>query len=172
MIIDVLRQLVTNKCSGQAVDPILLGAIIHVESDWNPKAMKIEPNFTYLSKPQEHAMRNQIDSATERYLQRFSYGLGQIMGGTCRDLGFVGMLTDLLDPSLNIDYMILYFKKYCSEYIYVTDKIAAYNAGKVTKIATGEYINQAYVDRVVAALDSNQVSTKGQTVLPETNVQH
>jgi hypothetical protein len=112
------------------------------------------------------ALQNGITLATERCLQRFSYGLGQIMGATCRSLGFTGFLPDLLDPSLNMDYVLKFFEKTCGQYVYTADKIAAYNAGSVKRLANGAYFNQDYVDKVMAVLTQDPTWKAAQVAVP------
>ena len=152
---DLEALLYKKTASEPGLDPILLSAIIEVESAWVPSRMKFEPGFTYLCKEQEMALKNGVDLPTERCLQRFSYGLGQIMGGTARELGFSGPLPELLDPSVNMEYMLRYFQKKCDEYVYQEDQIAAYNAGSVRRLKSGIYMNQGYVNKVLKVLAGN-----------------
>lgn len=170
---DALHQLLLNKCSKFAyVDAVVLTAIVTIESSWNPKVMRFEPNFVWLSKPQEYALKNGLDAATERICQRCSWGLGQIMGGTCRGLGFDGFLPDLLDPSLNMDYMILYYNKVCSKYVYTSDKIAAYNSGEAKRLTDGTYFNQDYVNKVMLVLEKDPTWKAAQIAIDTKGTPH
>lgn len=138
-----------TECSAVRVDPHLVDAIIHAESVWNPWAMRYERGWTYYHAVEKCAKRIGISKDTETTCQKISWGLGQIMGGTARDLGYTGPLSQLCDPRINIRYICAYFNRFCSEYLKIQDKIAAYNAGSVKKLTNGDYSNQAYVTNVM-----------------------
>lgn len=130
----------------------LIQAFIVVESSGNPKAVRFERQFTYLSNPASHAKSLGITEDTERVFQKTSWGLMQVMGGTARDLGYEGPLTDLLEPELGIFWGCRYFQARCSQYVQLLDQIAAYNAGQVKRTEVGTYRNQRYVDKMIDAL--------------------
>lgn len=139
------------------IDPQLLDAIIIVESAYNPLAMRYEPNFNSTAIPDSYAKNNRITVTTEKQCQKFSWGLGQIMGGTARFLGFGGPLPQLLEPEVNILYATKYILKLMGDYQFIDDQIAAYNAGSAKKKSNGkgtEYINQAYVDKVLRTMET------------------
>lgn len=92
--------------------------------------------------------------------QKTSWGLMQIMGGTARDLGFAGPLTDLMDPELGIFWGCRYFQAHCSQYVQLLDQIAAYNAGQVRRMQDGTYLNQGYVDKMIDALTALTTNPK------------
>ncbi len=151
-LMDDLHRLLFSKCNGTNIDAVLLDAIIQVESSWKPKVMRFESKFAYMCRPDEFAEKNGLTLATEIALQKFSYGLCQLMGGTARELGFEGFLPDLLSPDVNFEFMLKYWMKTCDQYTYTSDKIAAYNAGSAHRLDNGQYFNQIYVDRVYAAM--------------------
>lgn len=105
----------------------LIKAIIKVESNWDPKAYRAEP---------------QIDDA--------SYGLMQILLNTARMTSSNSSLTgrELYSPNLNIGIGTKYLRGQLDRYAgNKNDAIAAYNAGGAYK-KEGGYVNQSYVDKV------------------------
>lgn len=92
------------------VPPILIQAVIDVESGGNPQAIRYEPGYyrRYIEKLSWAEMPGYkpktVSHATERMLRSCSLGLMQVMGGTARLNGFYKeWLTDLLiDQYLNV----------------------------------------------------------------------
>ena len=128
-------------------------AIVQVESGWDSFRVRYEPGWrygTYFAR--EHADRNGITSDTEDILQRFSWGLMQIMGAVAREIGYNGHLTALCDPILGTRYGCKKLRQCYEKYADETAAIAAYNAGSAQKTQGGMYVNQRYVDRVYAAM--------------------
>lgn len=149
---DIL-QIINDKSRAYDLDNVLIQAIVQIESSYMEKAMKYEMGFTYYYSDLYFAKFFHIDQNTERALQRFSYGLMQVMGGTARAYGFTGFLTDLLDPQTNLEYGCKFFASLVKRYKYTNDQIAAYNAGSVKKNQDGTYVNQKYVDKVLGAVE-------------------
>lgn len=149
---DALLAIVRREAEAARVSAPILEAIITVESRWNPWALRVEKDFAYLVDVDRHAKFSQITSDTERTLQRMSFGLMQIMGGTARSIGFIGPLATLLDPEANVHWGARYFQRLAQQYTLPTDQIAAYNAGRAQRDLKGLYINQAYVEKVSKAL--------------------
>lgn len=149
-----ILQIINDKCHAYDLDNVLIQAIVQVESSFMEKAMKYEMSYTSYYSDLYFAKFFHIDQNTERALQRFSYGLMQVMGGTARGYGFTGFLTDLLDPETNIEYGCKFFASLVKRYKYTNDQIAAYNAGHVRKNQDGTYVNQKYVDKVLSAVES------------------
>ncbi len=126
----------------------MLDAIVRVESSYDPFAMRYEAHVP----PFEHesfAKRNRITAETELTLQRFSFGLVQILGSTARYAGFLGPLSQLCIPTDNLLIGCKYLSMLRNRYPLLQDAIAAYNAGSPVKVITGGYRNQAYVDKVM-----------------------
>jgi hypothetical protein len=131
------------------VDPILFEAICRVESSLDPLAMRYEPKWNYLYFPREHASRLRITEETETQLQKFSYGLCQIMGSVAREHGFTGALVSLAaDPALCLKFGAIHLKKFLWKYQTEAEAIAAYNAGSARRTPGGMFVNQQYVDKV------------------------
>jgi len=166
--------LIRSIAEAYHVDHRLVAAICQVESSGNPKAIRREPHWQYWHKPEEWARKfvdpkaaglvatrpkeeqlawaaAQLEAEKER--QRHSYGLMQVMGAVCRELGYAHATMDLLfEPAIGIAYGCKVLQK-LSKYTSVADKAAAYNAGLPRKDPnTGEYRNQKYVGKVLALL--------------------
>ena len=105
-------------------DPALVKAIIRVESNFREKA--------------------NLKTAVED-----SRGLGQIntlQTGVLRNLGIDA--SRLYEPEYNIAAVNRFLNDIKKRYRNVLDIMAAYNAGSARRSASGEYVNQAYVDKV------------------------
>lgn len=124
---EAYRGLVSTYSQKHRISPALLAAIVQVESGWNPRAYRAEPR-----------------------IKDASIGLGQILGGTARAYGFKQDLNLLYNPAINLDWtghiLASLMKKYGLQ-----DAVAAYNAGSPKRDASGKYINQGYVDKVLSA---------------------
>ncbi|MFA6981973.1 MAG: transglycosylase SLT domain-containing protein [Patescibacteria group bacterium] len=80
-----------------------------------------------------------IESGGDRYAIRpepaigdASYGLGQILFGTARGLGFDGTPKDLFDPKVNIELIGIYHRRNLNVYgenLTLEQLVTAYNAG-------------------------------------------
>lgn len=129
------------------IPPGLIRAIIQVESGGNPYAVRYEKNFRWLNEPLD---RFHWHTDTERVMQKTSWGLMQIMGVIARDMGFKErFLTELLDPRINIEYGCQHLKNFYDKYNTWEKAILSYNAGSPRKNEDGEYVNQAYLDKVL-----------------------
>jgi hypothetical protein len=118
------------------------------ESQLNFLAVRYEPHYRWLWKPQE--VRPRICSLeTERTLQKMSFGLMQVMGAVFREYGFSGWLTNVVSsPRVQVEYGCKHLAKKIQKY--GPDKgILAYNSGSPRKNAAGEYVNQYYLDNVL-----------------------
>lgn len=143
--------LVKAKAQRNQLDWRLLDAMVSVESSYIPELMKYEEGFTSRVIPSQFAQINRIDVATESQLEKFSYGLGQIMGGTARGYGYSHPLTRLLDPEINLDWVCRHLLELHKKYTFMNDIISVYNCGSLKKDPNGRYIkNQKYVDEVIS----------------------
>ncbi|HLD51012.1 MAG TPA: lytic transglycosylase domain-containing protein [Patescibacteria group bacterium] len=97
------------------VDPKVIFATIMVESGGNTKAYRYEPH---------------INDA--------SYGLGQLLYGTARGIGFSGSPDQLYSADVNIDLIGRYHKRNLDVYgdLSVEQLATAYNAGNPYSVAT------------------------------------
>lgn len=113
-----------------AIDPNLIKAVIRVESNWDPNAVRQEPQINDVS-----------------------YGLMQLLLGTAKSVSGNSNLTvfQLSDPTLNIMLGTKYLRQLWDKYGNLEDTIASYNAGSPIRSALGGYVNQGYVDKVKLA---------------------
>ena len=71
-----------------------------------PGPCGVEPGYAWLvgDDPWERLSKPaDCSESTEFYLQRCSWGLTQVMGGTARELGWQDWLTRLVEPRPNLD---------------------------------------------------------------------
>jgi hypothetical protein len=162
------RLLIQGLAINHRVDPLLLSAMIRVESGNRPWAFRYESHAgKYLVSAEDTAKLCGISVDTEKMAQMTSWGLMQVMGFSARELGFKGLLTELCEPELGITYGIYKLKQLEKRFLskvsvslgYDEALIAAYNAGSPRKKADGSWENQGYVDKVERAYEHLQ--TKG-----------
>lgn len=145
-----------RKCAESVgVDGDLAQAISLIESNHNPLAIRVEPNWKWFVTPEKFAFMAQITPITERMLQSCSFGSMQIMGGVLRELGFAGPLTDAIaTPSIAITGSCKKLKTLVEKYPNsLPHAVDAYNAGSAVRTIQGKFVNQGYVDRVTAELN-------------------
>lgn len=151
---DEIKALIKKVALSEGIDEALLLAICTVESSLNPLAVKFEPAYKWVESPREWASQIRVkipgySVETEEALQRFSYGLGQIMGGVMRQYGYQGLLQNCMDnPETPLIYAAKHLKNFLRRYSVEVEAIAAYNAGSPRKTPGGLFINQTYVDKV------------------------
>lgn len=150
------------------LNPDLLAAQIHVESEGNEYAWNPEPQYRYLWNVRTNTPFRPLTAAEgvseippadfpflagdrdqEWWGQQASWGLLQVMGGVAREHGFKSpYLTELCDPVINLTIacqhlsnLLLWSKGD------ITQALAAYNGGKGGNSKL-PFRNQAYADRV------------------------
>ena len=183
-------ELLAREAAGRyGLDPRLICALCEVESSWIPWAVRHEVGYEWLvgfkrgysgtgkTNLLDACNRWYVVSETERYagfdcaklqtellMQQTSWGLMQIMGGTARERGFRGWLTELCDPAVNLElgcrhlrWMIDHNNAYGLPDFRIKpeDLAAAWNGG-TRVVMDGKYKNQSYVDRVVKAMEGYQ----------------
>lgn len=131
------------------LDPDWVLAIVQTESAGIPSAMRYEDHWRYLCRPSFYADRLKITEDTEIQLQKFSYGLMQVMGSVAREHGYADSLALLIDPFRALEYGCRQLKALRRRYPTGRDWIASYNAGSPRKKPDGTYVNEAYVRKVV-----------------------
>ena len=151
---DELITLIKSAAARRSLPWELVYAICQVESSLNPSAIRHEPRYRWL------VGDNETMSPTERQDQMTSWGLMQVMGAVARELGHTGPLSDLLDPPTGLFYGCLHLRRFRAKYDIWPDVIAAYNAGSPRRVAgqIGPYVNQSYVDKVLAAWNNLEVA--------------
>jgi hypothetical protein len=125
--------------------------MILVESDCNPGAVRYEPHYKWYCYPKYYARNLGHTLETEKALQRFSYGLLQVMGANCRKLGMAGSLHLMFIPGIGLRVGCEHLHKEYRRYASWPDAISAYNQGNNRKkrFRPKEFKNQAYVDKVL-----------------------
>lgn len=131
------------------VDALLISAIVIKESGGNRWAQQYQPDYPYVHKVSEFARAIGCSYTTELHMQRTSWGLMQIMGGTARSLGFRGWFGELLDPETNLRFGARYLVQLKKTYGLETDVISSYNQGQPFRTLEGKYKNQEYVDDIL-----------------------
>ncbi len=141
---------VLNPSEIPTTDPWLV-AIFRVESSFDPNAVRYEADYKYVWNVAENAKALGITKRTEEQFQKTSWGLGQIMGGTARWLGYKGPLTGLLDVETNVHFAGLYWEHLLTKYNGNRNQaLAAYNAGNVKGCTDTACSNIDYVRKVMA----------------------
>lgn len=139
---------ITKIAEKMKIDPLLIGAIVSVESAGDSCATRFESHYKWLVNPEKFADLNNISHDTEVNCQKTSYGLMQIMGANARAYGFEDNLTLLIDSETGLKYGIKHLTILIDKYDNIQDAISAYNQGSPRKKESGEYANQNYVDKI------------------------
>jgi soluble lytic murein transglycosylase-like protein len=144
-----LISLAKGLATQEGVPPDLVCAICEQESNWNTRAARYEPGFLWTHESVAISKKLSMSVATAQNLQKFSFGLMQIMWVTAMDLHFDGHPFDLLNPEIGIVWgarlLAQKMKTYPGDHGY----IAAYNSGRPMRLQSGEYINHEYVASVL-----------------------
>ena len=142
-MINIINKIVTEK----KLDVNLVLAIIDIESSFNPFKIRYEQKFRFRFHVVEFAKGCGVSPTTESILQSCSWGLMQVMGCVARELGFSGILTELVDVEKNVNLGCTKLSQLDKKYSNLDDIIASYNAGS-PKRKGDQYFNQAYVNSV------------------------
>lgn len=132
------------------IDPPLIKAIIQIESNWEPIAIRFEKGYRWLYEVDRLVKDLRLHRDTEEYGQKVSWGLMQVMGAVARERGYRGRyLSGLLSPELGLLYGVKHLhwsiKRFGGD---IWDGVSAYNQGSAKKTVDGSYVNQFYVDKV------------------------
>lgn len=146
-----LKEQIKRVATKNDLDPKLVQAICHIESNMNPWAARFEPKWRYFFKITEFSKQNKITFETEKIQQATSWGLLQIVGSVSREVGYSGPLTKLCDPEIGLQYGCLKLKDLIVKYEKIEEAIASYNAGS-PRYKDEEFVNQIYVDKVFGKL--------------------
>lgn len=142
-----LVEMANSTAKALGLDPDLVSAICSQESNYTPAAARYEKNWGYFFEVERFSKILGITYDTEYQLQKFSFGIMQVMGSVARELGFQGYLTELITPENGILYGCKKLKALSKRYSNVSDVIAAYNGGNASKV-NGNYPNRRYVEDV------------------------
>lgn len=147
-----LLPLVREKALKYNLDYKLLDAIIQVESSYNIYAVRFEAKSKSFVIPSKFAKINFITDETEEMLQKFSWGICQVMGSTARWLGYQGPIPHLCNADTNLNWACRFISRLKDQHGVIENIIASYNAGSVRRKPDGSFINQAYVNKVVSVM--------------------
>ena len=131
--IDQRKSLAANYGKKHGLDPVLICAVAHQESSWNPWAIRYEPGFfaRYILPMAEKF------SDTEARARSFSFGLMQVMGQTAREMGFTGDLASLCDPDVGLDWGCYKLARCMNNHVGdVNAALLEYNGGSDQSYAT------------------------------------
>lgn len=149
---DEILILAGQKAEAKGLNPLIIQSIVMVESRGDPFAARYEEQWRYFHFTGQHASRLRISELTERRLQMFSWGLMQVMGSVCRELGFLGPLPKVCEPDVGLELGCQKFKICLARWGNEMDAISSYNQGNPHKTGA-DYKNQQYVDHVLAHRD-------------------
>ncbi|MFO1421197.1 MAG: lytic transglycosylase domain-containing protein [Candidatus Competibacteraceae bacterium] len=149
-----LIPLAADRCARQHGLPIaLVRAVIEVESDGNPCAVRYEPGFfdRYV-RDLKISPIYPCSLQTERMARATSWGLMQIMGQKAREMGFAEpYLSRLCEPDFGLEYgcrFLAALAKLHRDRHGWEGVAAGYNAGSPRKNPDGTWANQPYVDKI------------------------
>jgi len=175
MVIEVNPVVLQAAASRHGLHPLLLTAMIEVESEGNPWAWNPEPHYRWFWDVKQHRPFRTVseteiraerppadfyclagDPDQEWWAQQASWGLMQVMGAVARERGYMApYLPSLCDPAANLDYACRHLSVLRGRYVQAygwPGVIAAYNAGSPRRAGDGSFENQDYVDKVMAKL--------------------
>ena len=147
LIDEVTKSLIIEAAHRHGLRPALVGAVVLTESteDVLTWSGRYEAHFP-VTRPSQ--LRPKYCSiATEKIWQKCSWGLMHVMGGTARDMGFKGWLSELCQPEIGLEYGCKYLAKQMARYHgNVELAVAAYNAGSAKIVKSGKPFNyESYV---------------------------
>ncbi|MBN1840798.1 MAG: lytic transglycosylase domain-containing protein [Deltaproteobacteria bacterium] len=141
---------ITSAAEKAKLDPAIVYGVCVKESSLDPMAVRFEENYRWLFHPD--LIRPTFCSLdTEKCLQKFSFGLMQVMGATFRELGFRGWLTSIpQDIGVQLEYGCKYLQQKIKKYGR-DEGILAYNAGspRKSKVPGKKYVNDSYLSEVL-----------------------
>lgn len=159
--------IIFDLCDKNYIDPLAIIALVQVESSGNRFALRYEKNYKWLYNVKQVSDREGISLEETANLQKYSYGLTQIMGAVAYERGLTGLPYRLFDPLVNLDLGIKHWivKKKAQSLNNVIDIYAAYNAGSCRKLKNGLYENEKYVAKYRKVYESLNSSVRG-TIIP------
>ena len=125
---DEYASIIAANAATKDLDPLLVQAVIQVESGGNPWANRYEARYRWLAKwnsgdpwPRNRSVLqfpspSGVSRSTEYQNQKTSWGLMQIMGGVAREVGFrKPFLTELLNPATNVQFGCIFLRRCIKE---------------------------------------------------------
>lgn len=141
--------LIRKYAAENALSPSLVAAVCMQESGFEPDRPRYEPKWLYLYLPSVYAHKLRITDETEIQLQKFSWGMMQVMGSVARELGYDNHLQKLSGAELGILFGCKKLGSLTKKYADTRDVVSSYNQGMPLKDSTGKYKNEAYVNAVL-----------------------
>ncbi|MCB2187698.1 MAG: transglycosylase SLT domain-containing protein [Deltaproteobacteria bacterium] len=111
MDLESLRPQICAAAEKHNLPPAILAGLVMVESSGNPDAMRYEKDYRWkvgFGPGEVLYLPPGCTKATERNGQETSWGPGQIMGATAREMGFKGWFSELCKPAVGLDYTARY----------------------------------------------------------------
>ena len=157
--------------------PLLVQGIIQVESAGNPFAYRAEPAYRYLfdvdnNEPFRELSQAEIDTASapndfpwyeslssqdsEWFGQQSSWGPMQVIGAVARERGFGNCFPELCSFDDGVHWGCSHLRWLAERYLKNDGwpgVISAYNQGSPRRNDDGTFCNQAYVDKVILAME-------------------
>lgn len=144
-----LRAIIVQAAEFHRLEPAIVTGIVMVESGGLLKTARFEPDYKWLYEPEVWAQRHRISVATERALQKTSWGPMHVMGASARERGFTGWIPDLCDPNQGIEYGCRYLRYQLTRYQgKIFEAVSAYNAGRELCDLEG-CVDEEYVVKVL-----------------------
>lgn len=161
---EYIKEIARQKAAAYGLPFDLIAAIITVESDSDPWAMRFEKKFLRRYVSMRPPVYGSVSHATERIQLATSWGLMQVMGMVARERGFIGpFLSELCEPVVGIDFgcrqLVSKRDKYLAKHGW-NGVIAAYNGGSPKYRKKGGIkvlANGNYVSKVLEAKDGQRV---------------
>ena len=143
------QDLINEIARKHGLNPELVAAIIITESAFETEAVRYESRWSYHLEVDKYAKALNISYQTEFHLQKFSYGLMQVMGSVARECQYTGSLLKLCRPDLGVEYGCIHFAKYMRRYNDIKKSLSAYNGGPGAIKSDGTFSNEKYVSKVM-----------------------
>lgn len=100
---DELIALAQKKAAEHGLSPKIFCGLVERETQWNAWKIRYEPGF-YEEYVQKMVNAGAIHDETEAHGRAISWGLGQVMGETAREMGFTGDFAQLCEPETGLEY--------------------------------------------------------------------
>lgn len=139
-----MKDLLAQYADKYELDPLLVQALITIESNGDQWAIRHEPHYKWLYKPQVFSAKLGITAITEKICQQTSWGLMQIMGAVAREHGFNLPMPILCLPEHNLDIGCKFLKSRIDLWG-IKGGLCAYNAG-----TPDSSIGEKYAAKVLA----------------------
>lgn len=142
----------------QGIEARTLLAFIAQESAGRAEVTRYEALWKRFVDVTQWSKTTGISALTEYHEQAISWGLMQVMGSRARELGFRGLLPELVAPAAGIHWGALCLKDLARRFnlprvpvISLSEELAcAYNHGSPQRKPNGEWVVEDYVTSIFA----------------------